>query len=360
MSCFNVPFSCWFRVIIVKDVINKCRLIPWFVMRVMSCCGSWPLKQVGRSSGSDGSLPESQPHPPPMIGKVDEQGFSAEIEGIQPSFKVGSIFSFAIFNSHRKKKKTFAHLKDKQVHRRAIDEQKKKKLTVGFIRGTTFGSSDLHQVSLGTRWRCEDRNFVLLLNPIPAKAVHRLWEFARFCTLKSEMIAINWDTLSRVCISDSLMSCASPCSVSGRVSCPGVTGAWAKCFKRPSFVQRQQSKSLAYVWVGTVERACLDSGCHRVLYSRQECSVSTPKRGVAVSVSTATIKHDTVTGKMFAESQFLLNLHALPLEQKCLMSCKRKSWDRRWEWQLTQNMKVEARRFSVCSRLFCGRCLSRG
>lgn len=91
--------------IIAKEVINKCRLRPWFVMRVMSCCGSWSLKRVGRSSGSDGSLPESQPHPPPMIGKVDERDFSVEIGGIQPSFKVGSIFPFAIFNSHKKKKK---------------------------------------------------------------------------------------------------------------------------------------------------------------------------------------------------------------------------------------------------------------
>lgn len=110
---------------IVKDVINKCRLMASFVMRVVSCCRSWSLKQAGRSSGSDGSLPESQPHPPPMIGKVDEQDFSAEIGGIRRSFKVGCIFSFAIFISHKKRKKTFAQLKDKQVHRRTIDEQKK-------------------------------------------------------------------------------------------------------------------------------------------------------------------------------------------------------------------------------------------
>lgn len=81
-------------------------------------------------------------------------------------------------------------------------------------------------------------------------------------------------------------------------------------------MQRQQSKGLAYVWVGTVERACLDNGCHRVLYSRQECSVSSPKSGVAVSVSTAMIKHDTVTGEMFAESQVSVEFTCTSFETK--------------------------------------------
>lgn len=72
---------------------------------------------------------------------------------------------------------------------------------------------------------------------------------------------------------------------------PGVTGAWLECFKRPGFVQWQQNEGLACVWVlGRPERACLDSECHRVLYSHLECPVSSPMWAV-LSVRTAMISH---------------------------------------------------------------------
>lgn len=52
---------------------------------------------------------------------------------------------------------------------------------------------------------------------------------------------------------------------------------------------------------GTAERACLDSECHRVLYSQLECPVSSPIWAV-LSVSMVMISLSNLTGEMFADA----------------------------------------------------------
>lgn len=58
---------------------------------------------------------------------------------------------------------------------------------------------------------------------------------------------------------------------------------------------------------GTAERACLDSECHRALYSQLECPVSSPF-WVELSVGTALISLSNPTGDIFANAVwFLIN-----------------------------------------------------
>ena len=66
---------------------------------------------------------------------------------------------------------------------------------------------------------------------------------------------------------------------------------------------------------GTAERACLDSECHRVLYSHLECPVSSPVWAV-LSVRMVMISHGNLTGEVFADAApSLVSLHVLPLKQ---------------------------------------------
>lgn len=69
---------------------------------------------------------------------------------------------------------------------------------------------------------------------------------------------------------------------------------------------------------GTAERACLDSEWYIVLYSHQECPVSSP--GVIHSVSTATISHSNLTEVkcLWIATHFLVSLHVLPFKHNAL------------------------------------------
>ena len=90
-------------------------------------------------------------------------------------------------------------------------------------------------------------------------------------------------------------------SVSGWMSYASVMGAWLDCFKRPGLCATTTKQgSRLCLGAGTAQRGCLDSECHRLLYSRLECRVSSPI-WVVRSVRTLTISLCDLTGEMFAD-----------------------------------------------------------
>lgn len=81
------------------------------------------------------------------------------------------------------------------------------------------------------------------------------------------------------------------CSVSGWMSYRRVTGAWLDCFKRPGLcATTTKPKPCLCLGARMVERTCLDSECHRVLYRQLECTVSSP---IWVTPSVGTYNNST-------------------------------------------------------------------
>ncbi len=122
----------------------------------------------------------------------------------------------------------------------------------------------------------------------------------------------------RLCIFGRQTSSASPCSVSGWMSDPGVMGAWLECFKRLGFVQRQQSKGLTCVWVlgqpsGRVWTVSVTEYC--IAIWNVLCH---PHIQIVLSSSTVMKGHSNRTGERFIDAQFLVNLHMLHFKQDAL------------------------------------------
>lgn len=90
----------------------------------------------------------------------------------------------------------------------------------------------------------------------------------------------------------------------------------------------EQGPSLC-LGAGTAEPVCLDSECHRVLYSQLECPLSS-LIWVVLSVSTVMISFSNLTGEKFADVSLFLNyLNGPPfrtLKQDVVSWAAQKSW----------------------------------